>query len=1776
MLSVVTALSLGNTYTSQAADVSNWADINTNKAETNINFTSDITAEGTPNTITITSTEAQTIDGKNFSFIGTNGYGIKINNNSGVTIQNFGKIVNGTEDNHTYSYTDTNGSTVYKTISASINGFNQAPIQPNSIVTTNLAIKDVVYSNNTGALLTVWLKNATDNATIKDVVFYGNKITSNNDSAIISISRGTVEFDNLIFDSNETSAWDIGLDFKAVSYSKINNSIFQNNKTGAYGTLQLSGGEVEINNSQFINNYTKYYDGGAITVTSTMGNITNSTFKNNVAGNDGGAIWYSQLASSPYFVNTKFEGNQAGGVGGAIYIGNTSNSSNNVYIIGSDFKNNESSYGGGIYSYNAKDYFVVTDTSFTGNTADEGGAIYAQNENLNIFANTKDVIFSENTANNTTSTYNGGAAVYYEYSDDSLDVAMNVNAASGRKVIFNDSIAAYGNGATLNVNKNGLSYDDIEGNSVTVTNKGEIQFNDIVGDKEGNIFNINLYGGKLSIGQNEDETTPSANPDGYINDNNFYVKGNSILNTVNGIVGEFAPKTFDIDAILDYQFDVDLANAKSDTIKVTNNNGTLNLSLFNISSDSATQGLKVKYSDTNVGGIIADDYTITTSTQTYTVSALNDDTGSYVVFSQVLPLSGLPAAIYNQSNQYAITNDQDENVTAWAPSEGNIIKSDIDINGNGNFIYTENGLDGMVVSEGKNVVIRNVEELTGFNNALTNNGGTLTVTDTSVVDNTGDADITNNGGTLNINANTKDVVIGSENTTNAIVSKGGTVNIKGLDDNTVTIDGAFVASDTATINVDKETEFNDNVSISDNSTMNISADTTIDTLTNAGNVVNKATMDINGGENSGKISGTGTLNASGVDSFTNSGSIEQNIVNITDNTVFNNTGTLTINESGSLDDSSSITGGGSLVNNGTFNNNGTISQKTLTNANSFTSDASKLEISDGILNSGDLNLTGGILDTSITGEGKTNITGDVTVKYINSQAQTGTQHNKISQDIDVAKTASLNANAASIGGNITVNAEGDDIGVVTLYSQEPDGGDLNYTVTGDGTTNFNRNVNVKADVTTNTINIATYNDGRTDYNANVVVSDGNQFGINGGTITIDSGNTLTMNNASDLATEVINNGVLRFVSGTNNNDVTGNGETLITGNVNNQNNIDNNITVNDNANLINNGIIGSNEKNVINNGNITNNGNILGNITNNGIIDNIAKISGIVTNNAGGNINTTIAGLNTEVTNHGDIHFTDSGSTLRDIKGNGTVHIDGNGTTTLNNDIDNNTLSLNNGNLIFGSNKDISKGGFIANGGNIINIADGKLTTYKLGNTEVSKNTGIDGIDFNLNNLTSDKFIGNFSGSGKFVVDKVRIQGNTTENYIKVSLSNTTNIPNNNLNVKSQELPEILTPIRWLKGNVEDNYLIYQGRGGGYSDFNPAVEAATVAAQVGGYNAQMEAFEHGFYHMNRYTKYASSARLSAENYNKVAITDTLTVNPKVENPLTEEGIWTKPYTSWESVHLKHGPHVKSFGYGNFFGGDTDLVNLGNGFKGVLSAFIGYNGNHLSYDGISMDMQGGTLGITGTAYKGNFFTGITASTGASGVEAYTPYGTEHFGMINAGIANKTGYNWEIKGGRLIVQPTLLVGYTFVNTFDYTNAAGARIETDPYSSLQIVPELKVIGNTESGWQPYAKVGMVYNVSLGNRTMTANDVKVPQLSNRAYVQYGIGIQRSWSDRFTAFFETLLRGGGRNGVMLFGGFRWTLGRDNNKQNLKDKTVKTIKSNKGVSHANTKVIKHI
>ena len=58
------------------------------------------------------------------------------------------------------------------------------------------------------------------------------------------------------------------------------------------------------------------------------------------------------------------------------------------------------------------------------------------------------------------------------------------------------------------------------------------------------------------------------------------------------------------------------------------------------------------------------------------------------------------------------------------------------------------------------------------------------------------------------------------------------------------------------------------------------------------------------------------------------------------------------------------------------------------------------------------------------------------------------------------------------------------------------------------------------------------------------------------------------------------------------------------------------------------------------------------------------------------------------------------------------------------------------------------------------------------------------------------------------------------------------------------------------------------------------------------------------------------------------------------------------------------------------------------------------------------------------------------------------------------------------------------------------------------------------------------------------TAANTSLPELSIKPWVEYGVGVQKRWGERFTGFAQTMLRSGGRNGVSLGLGFRWAIGK--------------------------------
>ena len=455
-------------------------------------------------------------------------------------------------------------------------------------------------------------------------------------------------------------------------------------------------------------------------------------------------------------------------------------------------------------------------------------------------------------------------------------------------------------------------------------------------------------------------------------------------------------------------------------------------------------------------------------------------------------------------------------------------------------------------------------------------------------------------------------------------------------------------------------------------------------------------------------------------------------------------------------------------------------------------------------------------------------------------------------------------------------------------------------------------------------------------------------------------------------------------------------------------------------------------------------------------------------------------------------------------------------------------------------------------GNTTLNTINDSVHNYALNSFTLTNDIKM-AVDVDLANEEMDRYSANNYGQhqGNLTVSGMNLISDSTGEHTEILFAEQ-GLKDNVLN-GTGELPDkyqtAYTPI--YKYNVSyDNradggYFLFDrgGMNGNSSEsFNPSVLSTPVSNQAGSQAVINETVRFAFQHMDMFSQMPLSARISYINQNRYAISEG---TPKYNSQLEylDKGFWVKPFTSFETINLNHGPDVDAITYGTLVGFDSNFKELKRGWYNVQSIYGGYNGSQLSYDGVDTTLNGGLLGVTETFYKGNFFTALTATAGANVGTSSTMYGNEDFTALIAGIASKSGYNFEFKNGKYILQPIMFMNYSFVNTFDYTNSAGVKIDSDPLHTFQINPQLKFISNLKNGWQPYASVGMVWNV-LNSSKVRANDVILPKMSVDPYVEYGVGLQRNWKDRFTGFLQAMVRNGGRNGVALTFGFRWAIGK--------------------------------
>ena len=503
---------------------------------------------------------------------------------------------------------------------------------------------------------------------------------------------------------------------------------------------------------------------------------------------------------------------------------------------------------------------------------------------------------------------------------------------------------------------------------------------------------------------------------------------------------------------------------------------------------------------------------------------------------------------------------------------------------------------------------------------------------------------------------------------------------------------------------------------------------------------------------------------------------------------------------------------------------------------------------------------------------------------------------------------------------------------------------------------------------------------------------------------------------------------------------------------------------------------------------------------------------------------------------------------------NGTVRINGNA------QIKDSTININGGTLSFAHDSGI---GSSSNRSNIINMNGG---TLDLLNYEYSLDQ-INGLEFNMldnSNIKLDVNLAQERMDGIFKNNFDSITNNNDSLLTITGMKSTTDalkesvkiqftdadalIGNVNLGpganvveglIHKYSVTQVTQPVGTMgsDGTAPGEYFIFDRMGNSDSSL-----VGSVAAQ-GAFLIMDNLYRQSFANMDMVTLMTPEQRMAWKMRNKYANAGyhTGVYAPNII-PEERDGWYMRPFTNFENVPLKGGPKVSNVSYGSLFGGESDIIELGHGWDGNFSLFGAYHGSHQAYNGVSIWQNGGTIGGVATAYKGNFFTGVTANIGASAARATHSFGTDDFPILMTGAAWKSGYNWGLLNRKLIIQPSYMMSYTFVNVFDFTNGGGVRITQDPLHAIEIIPGIRIIGNLKNGWQPYLGVNMTWNI-MDKTKFYANEVALSQLSVKPYIEYGVGLQKRYGDRFTGFGQAMIRNGGRNGIAFTLGLRWALG---------------------------------
>ena len=458
-----------------------------------------------------------------------------------------------------------------------------------------------------------------------------------------------------------------------------------------------------------------------------------------------------------------------------------------------------------------------------------------------------------------------------------------------------------------------------------------------------------------------------------------------------------------------------------------------------------------------------------------------------------------------------------------------------------------------------------------------------------------------------------------------------------------------------------------------------------------------------------------------------------------------------------------------------------------------------------------------------------------------------------------------------------------------------------------------------------------------------------------------------------------------------------------------------------------------------------------------------------------------------------------------------------------------------------------------------LNAMNSVLNKYQISNdmiVEGKNNLSIDidgrnkvGDAFIINNLTSNTDgtlnVADFNFIGLAPIDR----------QFKIRVFDANSI-NDKVNFTSTN-KEIFTPI---------GYYNLQSAGGGWytsnmTRYNPQVFRGQVAT-LASFNNQLMIDDMLLNHVT-----LDSERLLAQSKNANIYASTLPQFAPYQYKKEDGGLWYKSYVNFENLSLTQGLKVGNNSYGSLVGADFPVIKLKHGWRLMPTAYIGYNGAHQTFNGVGMYQNGGQGGLMGTFMKDNFIGSVVAYGGGYNNEMSVAGNTDRTGNWFAGTAAKLAYNFH-PTKHFTIQPTAFMSYNIFGRQNWgTDFGSMSMNSGLLNGINVAPGMNFIYAKET-WSVYATFQYMYNINeqVGGRAGNVDLASVKM--EHGYIQYGLGVTKTWKDRLNSFFQIVFRNGGRTGVGFQLGLNYTFDWFSPKSNKTPKAnasqiKKTTTSNK-------------